>query len=70
MMINQATFIGQKFAYFSRSFFLNSDTPGVISGIKCYQFNEFDASMSLYGNCFNEFVLYEFEYVLLKSNML
>ena len=25
--------------------FLNSVTFGVISGIKCYQFNEFDASL-------------------------
>ena len=39
------TFIGQKFAYFSRPFFLNSVTFGVISGTKCYQFNEFDASL-------------------------
>ena len=38
-------FIGQKFDYFSRSFFLNSVTFGVISGIKCYQFNEFDVSL-------------------------
>ena len=30
--------------YFSGAFFLNSVTFGVTSGIKCYQFNEFDGS--------------------------
>ena len=38
------TFNRAKICLVLKAFFLNFVTFGVISGIKCYQFNEFDAS--------------------------
>ena len=39
------TFYRAKICLLLKTFFLNSVTFGVISGIKCYQFNEFDTSL-------------------------
>ena len=42
-LIFKVTFHGKYF--WKITFFLNSVTFGVISGIKCYQFEEFDSSL-------------------------